>query len=253
MDLSALSTSLPGTTAAESLLDEFKNAALSVTTLYKAANKAASASRAAGYQECLADLLQLLDSETSPDQIRNWALERLCDGNPARRPRTAAPAPTPTVAVPEENLPARTTATEEKEDARTAQSSAYNQPQTLADEMSEDSDAENVPTSIPPSSPLNFAQTSTPPTFSANMPSSSSFQPRSSAFSFRSDMRVPRHPPSIPEQPAFGMNQQSPRNRPQGQMPGPVAGNKRRVPYDFFEMAAASAERTNSGKRGRLG
>lgn len=66
----------------EPLLDVFKAAALSVTKLYKisAANEARA--RVDGYQECLEDLLDLLDKEGSSlgeaahSRLRKWATDR---------------------------------------------------------------------------------------------------------------------------------------------------------------------------------
>ncbi|RDA87178.1 hypothetical protein CP532_4242 [Ophiocordyceps camponoti-leonardi (nom. inval.)] len=67
----------------EQLLDVFKAAALSVTKLYKTSALAESRARTEGYQECLQDLLMLLDRENLGLRdgegwtIRAWATERL--------------------------------------------------------------------------------------------------------------------------------------------------------------------------------
>jgi hypothetical protein len=66
----------------EQLLQAFKNAALSVTNLYKSAVTDQNNSRAAGYQDALDDLLRFLDSENLGLQdgegwrVRQWATER---------------------------------------------------------------------------------------------------------------------------------------------------------------------------------
>lgn len=88
----SLNTSLPGASAGkqaaqndspEQLLDAFKNAALSVTKLYKASAAAQSKARMDGYQDCLDDLLAFLDKERiglgngDGRRIRSWATERL--------------------------------------------------------------------------------------------------------------------------------------------------------------------------------
>lgn len=62
----------------EELLDVFKAAALSVTKLYKTSTSAQSKARIDGYQDCLEDLLALLDKGV-PDvrAVRRWAADRL--------------------------------------------------------------------------------------------------------------------------------------------------------------------------------
>ncbi|KAI1608738.1 hypothetical protein EDD37DRAFT_389168 [Exophiala viscosa] len=80
----SLNTSLPSTRPPppEQLLQAFKNAALSVTNLYKSAVTDQNASRQAGYQEALEDLLSFLDRENLGLQdgegwrVRQWATER---------------------------------------------------------------------------------------------------------------------------------------------------------------------------------
>ncbi|KAF3760847.1 hypothetical protein M406DRAFT_343015 [Cryphonectria parasitica EP155] len=76
--------------APEQLVDVFRTAALSVTKLYKSSITAQQKARAAGYQDCLDDLLQFLDREHlglddgEGWKIRAWANERLeaRDGSP---------------------------------------------------------------------------------------------------------------------------------------------------------------------------
>ncbi|OCT52935.1 hypothetical protein CLCR_10722 [Cladophialophora carrionii] len=80
----SLNTSLPSARPAppEALLQAFRTAALSVTNLYKSAVTDQNASRQAGYQEALADLLSFLDRENLGLQdgegwrVRQWATER---------------------------------------------------------------------------------------------------------------------------------------------------------------------------------
>ena len=80
----SLNTSLPSTRPAppEQLLQLFRTAALSVTNLYKSAVTDQNASRQAGYQEAMADLLGFLDRENLGLQdgegwrVRQWATER---------------------------------------------------------------------------------------------------------------------------------------------------------------------------------
>ncbi|KIX95312.1 uncharacterized protein Z520_08829 [Fonsecaea multimorphosa CBS 102226] len=80
----SLNTSLPSTRPAppEQLLQAFRTAALSVTNLYKSAVTDQNASRQAGYQDALEDLLSFLDKENLGLQdgegwrVRQWATER---------------------------------------------------------------------------------------------------------------------------------------------------------------------------------
>ncbi|KAF7554819.1 hypothetical protein G7046_g6711 [Stylonectria norvegica] len=86
-----LNASLPGgagkqpalSETPEQLLDVFKQAALSVTKLYKTSALAQSKARSYGYQDCLDDLLSFLDKQNmglddgEGWKIRRWATERL--------------------------------------------------------------------------------------------------------------------------------------------------------------------------------
>ncbi|KAL1902959.1 hypothetical protein Sste5346_000871 [Sporothrix stenoceras] len=62
----------------EELLDVFKAAALSVTKLYKTSAAVQSKARIEGYQDCLEDLLTLLEkNDVDVRTIRRWVVERL--------------------------------------------------------------------------------------------------------------------------------------------------------------------------------
>lgn len=62
----------------EELLDVFKAAALSVTKLFKTSTAAQSKARVDGYQDCLEDLLAVIDKgDADVRSIRRWVLERL--------------------------------------------------------------------------------------------------------------------------------------------------------------------------------
>lgn len=89
----SLNTSLPTSSPRrrdppEQLLQAFRSAALSVTTLYKTAASDQANSHQAGYQEALDDLLTFLDHENlglgdgEGWRVRQWATERL-DGTQA--------------------------------------------------------------------------------------------------------------------------------------------------------------------------
>ncbi|KAI9823195.1 MAG: hypothetical protein M1832_002639 [Thelocarpon impressellum] len=86
----SLNTSLPTSSPKghrrdppEQLLQAFRSAALSVTTLYKTAAADQERSHQAGYQEALDDLLAFLDHENlglddgEGWKVRQWATERL--------------------------------------------------------------------------------------------------------------------------------------------------------------------------------
>ncbi|KAL2408132.1 hypothetical protein ABEF95_002855 [Exophiala dermatitidis] len=80
----SLNTSLPSARPPPpvELLQAFRNAALSVTNLYKSAVTDQNISRQAGYQEAVADLLSWMDDENIGLQdgegwrVRQWATER---------------------------------------------------------------------------------------------------------------------------------------------------------------------------------
>jgi hypothetical protein len=87
-----LDTSLPGTSPSKSssseasdLLNAFKAAAISVTTLYKTAVDHKGRARVEGYQDALDELLAFMDKEDiglsdgEGWKIRQWATERLDD------------------------------------------------------------------------------------------------------------------------------------------------------------------------------
>jgi hypothetical protein len=81
--MKSLGGSLPAASPPEQLLGAFKEAALSVTKLYKLANADHSRARAEGYQDALDELLSFLDKEDiglsdgEGWRIRRWATERL--------------------------------------------------------------------------------------------------------------------------------------------------------------------------------
>ncbi|KAI9758912.1 MAG: hypothetical protein M4579_002723 [Chaenotheca gracillima] len=89
----SLGTSLPGSPSKgrqdnppEHLLQAFRSAALSVTTLYKTAASEQAHARQAGYQDALDDLLGFLDrgelgfGDGEGWKVRQWATERLEGG-----------------------------------------------------------------------------------------------------------------------------------------------------------------------------
>ncbi|KAG9250190.1 uncharacterized protein F5Z01DRAFT_417031 [Emericellopsis atlantica] len=94
----------------EQLLDVFKSAALSVTKLYRSSVAAETRARAEGYQDCLDDLLGLLEKESqflgesSRSRLHRWITDRRAgrEASPAvaesdeDEPDKSAPVPTST-------------------------------------------------------------------------------------------------------------------------------------------------------------
>src|SRR3954452_21803792 len=95
MDLSALHTTLPGHSPQHSsnseaatspdaiLLQAFKDAAKSVTLLYKNSVSANTTSRQEGYHEALSDVLEVLDTEAAHNdpsfalvRLREWIIQQ---------------------------------------------------------------------------------------------------------------------------------------------------------------------------------
>ncbi|EME82743.1 uncharacterized protein MYCFIDRAFT_211140 [Pseudocercospora fijiensis CIRAD86] len=85
-----LSTSLPRQRGEYDLAADFRNAARSVTDLYRNAVASQNTARAGGYQDALDDLLAFLDKENlglmdgEGWRVRQWATERL-DTDPTRQ------------------------------------------------------------------------------------------------------------------------------------------------------------------------
>ncbi|RPA78583.1 hypothetical protein BJ508DRAFT_154263 [Ascobolus immersus RN42] len=240
MDLSALSGSLPANQKppSDNVLDEFKTAALSVTRLYKAASKAADAARVEGYQNCLGDLLTLLeaDPQLHPTTIRAWALERYHAADRERRAGST-----------EEELRGgreemeRDTAMETNDHGATDQSSM-----NVGNQYTQ----EDTPTHSPAPS---FSQAPAMMSIPTEMQSWSAQPPSAPNFTFRSEMRAPRHPPPPMGDTCFNLNNAArPHHVQQIRTPPASAGHKRR--FEIFEQAAASAERANNNafKRNKM-
>lgn len=191
----SLNTSLPSTRPPppEQLLQAFKNAALSVTNLYKSAVTDQNTSRQAGYQEALEDLLSFLDRENLGLQdgegwrVRQWATERY-DGTAHQhgnesddehnevypRPRSLTPGKEePPASSPAEHEPARAesaTQTDEPDsstDPEPAASTAVfqfkaNQSTSHSDDMQTDEDGHGVNAAEASSSSSTSASSSAP-------------------------------------------------------------------------------------------
>jgi hypothetical protein len=239
MDLSALSGSLPPNQKppSDNVLDEFKTAALSVTRLYKAASKAADAARVEGYQNCLGDLLTLLeaDPQLHPTTIRAWALERYHAADRERRAGST-----------EEELRG---GREEMERDTAMDTNDHGTSEHSSMNMTSQYTQVDTPTQSPAPS---FDQASAMLSVPAEMQTWSP-QPPTASFTFRSDMRVPRHPPPPLGDTSFNLNSAArPHHVQQIRTPPASAGHKRR--FEIFEQAAASAERANNNafKRNKM-
>ncbi|KIW68957.1 hypothetical protein PV04_04868 [Phialophora macrospora] len=179
----SLNTSLPSARPAppEALLQAFRTAALSVTNLYKSAVTDQNASRQAGYQEALADLLSFLDRENLGLQdgegwrVRQWATERY-DGSAVlhqndsddersesgQRPRSMTPTrEQPVTTPPEQPEQPRTESATQTEDSPASATQEQSAPPIFhfsgntgsipSDDMQTDEDG-NASTDAPPSS-----------------------------------------------------------------------------------------------------
>ncbi len=263
MDLTSLSSNLPRNnpslhddqtdseveSSSALLMSNFKQAALTVTTLYKSAaaelDRSRKEGRLEGYNDCLDDLLTLLvkiegraDANTT-EQLRQWAL--------SRRRKVGRPKPRKQQA----DRTDRDTSVESDTPTERPRSSSPPFPHG----------AETLP-------PNCRSKPSNPP------PRTSLNPPQAPAFTFRSDQHLPRHVPPPPEtvdvelpDTDFNSPPSSPQIIPQGGYhsrssrsslpPGNGhgtprrAGNKRRFGNlnDFFDLAGV--EKMHMGKKGR--
>ncbi|RPB21269.1 hypothetical protein L211DRAFT_870108 [Terfezia boudieri ATCC MYA-4762] len=272
MDLTSLSSTLPGQSRNSQyeypLMSAFKQAAMSVTTLYKSANTEIVRARKQGYQDALNDLLHLINSDriyTNSEviKIREWGLSRrrksggdgesgACRSDPVdesedeRGQSQTAPSSSP---IRESEPPVELQPQEQHAPSEPASSSSY----------------DNIPASPSPPKVYHPVPKEIP-----------------QSFSFRSNHHLPKHvppPPRVPyledielpdtmpdspmstsssgEQALHHINHRnfspSPHRNPSGAW-------KRRFPLDFLELAAmAEKEKAayagmefNGNKRGRM-
>ena len=245
----------------EQLIQAFKNAALSVTNLYRTAEADESRARQAGYQEALDDLLTYLDKENiglddgEGWRIRKWATEHL-DNHPNAQGSSESDEERVEVVK-----PARSTSLMNHSRLPVQNTRKVKNPSETSSPVREEE--------LPPTAPPSVAS---PPNISAQS---------SGIFTFRSahpnlqdaDMQSPEiatinlsHPePSVQSQtsPAITVNvlprgPRTSRGSRQSQRPSTVrslgigAGSKRRIPFsDYFDLG--SIEGPGGGnKRGRM-
>jgi len=274
----SLNTSLPratprrpaaGPQAPEDILSAFKAAALSVTTLYRAAANDQVRSRAAGYQDALDDILAFLDKENiglgdgEGWRVRRWATERL-DGS--ERPEND----------------------DEEEETSQEEERLRHQSPEQARETAHGQQPEQIPQQQQTPAPSESASATMPPTtvFGNNQQQSPSTPP---AFLFRSTHSYPtnhdrevnmdtadtpdheqqphdtqsetpvrmEHPPKQRNRANRNTNSRSNNTN---RTLGTGAGTKRRVPFDdFFNISGMNFDTSakdgsshdRGGKRGR--
>lgn len=266
------------------LMSAFKQAALSVTTLYKCANTEIERARKQGYQDALDDLLHLINSDrinpnTEITKIREWGL--------ARRRRGSLDGENGT-----RNCESTVDESEdERIQARTAGSSSpirdSEQSTTLLPPPPPPSSSLPPPPPPPPlpatqQPPLQPALSTSMPTYEfIPAPPAPPQAHRLLPFTFRANHGLPRHIPPPPKIPTLedielpdtmpdsplttALGDQSLHHIHHGSFSPssnrtPSGAWKRRFPLDFLELAAmAEKEKTayagiefGGGKRGRM-
>jgi len=276
-----LRTSLPSTSRRqasqppEDLIQAFKQAALSVTALYKTAGAEQARAYQEGYQDVLEELLRFLDKENLGLQdgegwrVRQWATERY-QGSSQQ---------------------AQGTSDNEEEaeyETRARSSSPISQRKDVVDNVQAQaavptpapppapppapSPAENTPGTEIPSRPLTAPPTVPNPSESPTRSSINNFTIPSSDFTFRSsafqtpsthDIDMTNEEPNTNNTSANGHTLQvnlfprqprssRPNNRPSNRSLGPGAGSKRNFPLiDFFDIGGFNGKDGSQGGGGK--
>lgn len=277
MDLTSLSSTLPSQSRGSresqydyppaDLMSAFKQAAMSVTTLYKCANTEIERARKQGYQDALDDLLHLINSDrvyanSEVVKIREWAL--------SKRRKAGADG---------QGGVHRGDSVDETEDERGQSRAAGSSSPIREAEPPIQAQTQQQPMPSDPVSSPSYESTPTPP----SPPQAYRPSPKEvpSSFSFRSHCHVPRHSPSTPKVPILedielpDTMSESPVSTPLSEQSlhhithsnfSPTSqrsssgGWKRRFPFDFLELAAmAEKEKAHyagmefgNNKRGRM-
>ncbi|KAL9640048.1 MAG: hypothetical protein Q9164_000533 [Protoblastenia rupestris] len=246
----------------EQLIQAFKNAALSVTNLYKTAAADEVRARQAGYQDALDDILTFLDRENiglddgEGWRIRQWATKRLDDspgahigsdsdddkGDAARPARSASPAT--------HQKPGR----QDTEQQRQASVSS--------------SPVRDLPNAVPVQSPTlqNEVILQAPETFTfhSSIPYPQEMETQTSGVA-TIDVSQSENPAQTQASPAIrvevvprgsrasrGANRHTSRASAARQL-GSGAGSKRRIPFgDYFDIGSLGEGPAGGGKRGRF-
>lgn len=240
----------------EDLVQFFKNAALSVTNLYRTAEASEQRGRQHGYQDALDELLAFLDKENiglcdgEGWQVRQWATERLND-QPANQAGSES----------------------DDEKAETVRQTRSTSPSNHQRPMGPLSDPPDQRSSSSPGSTLSSTLDQQP-----HRVHETPSLPTSDVFTFRSAYQVPQdtniHPPDvanidllgtdiigqtrptsavtvnvIPRNPKSSRTIRNTARATTARSLGNGAGTKRRVPFgDYFDLASLEGV-----KRGKLG
>lgn len=282
-----LSTSLPQTSRRRTdptadLLPDFKQAALSVTNLYKAAHSAQTKARAAGYQDALDDLLAFLDKENlglmdgEGWRVRQWATQNL-DGDDIL-PQQPEAIPTRTSGEDDSDIRNATERDEDKEDDTYPTSNAdrtvdMSSSALTAESAEEDVSSQRRVVSEPPQTqPQHFEQPHPPRgdfTFQSSYSNGHNHDRDPAQSGMDLDSATTQSPIFLPSAapPTADAVRLLPRaarnvrhaghNRRADQRGAPLnfnlgngAGNKRKMPYsDFFDISGFSdnADRKDNG------
>ena len=237
----------------EELLLAFKEAATSVTKLYKQTHAEVDKAQQAGYQEAIGDLLSFLDRQRlglddgEGWEVRKWATERLDSSIPVNMVGTG------------------NESEEEKEGdgpalnlSQVARSSAP--PESSPSARRRSSTSRSPPRAVSATGPPPLGQHQHPTQFKSDV---FTFQ-TSHPYSHDTDMQVQEATSELPSQPTVRVEvhsraiRQSPRQNsrftPKGALRvGPGAGTKRKAPLvDFFDMnGIVEARDTTPTKRFR--
>ena len=249
------------------LMSAFKQAALSVTTLYKSANAEIENSQKQGYQDCLDDLLSLLSSDrihrnSEVAKVREWALSKRRRSNRGYQRSSS-----------------RHSRGDESERGYRSRTAGSRSPIIHSDQIHSTPMINHRMASVPPSSSPSAGTTPTPPSPQHNYRHQHPVE-HNGQFNFNHNHRMPRHPPPPLAMPlsasedielhdpdsdfpvATPLAEQAPHQfnstLAQTQHRSQTGAWKRRFPYDFLELAAmAEKEKAydreyGGNKRGRL-
>ena len=257
--MKSLNTSLPRASRPshppEQLLQAFKNAALSVTNLYRTAEASEHRSRQAGYQDALDELLAFLDQQNIGLEdgegwlIRRWATERL-DAQPTYHGGSESDEDRQ-----EAGKPTQSDNTQKKDDRRPRTNSIQREPPSSSPTPDGPPMVENVQvthedTIVPTREKFTFRSSyQYPQDVAAQQHSSTGVDIQSS------DIHESLQPkPSItvnvlPRSTRSSRGSRQVQRGPAARGLGIGAGTKRRVPYgEYFDLAGLEG---GGGKKGR--
>ncbi|KAI9882011.1 MAG: hypothetical protein M1823_006266, partial [Watsoniomyces obsoletus] len=269
----SLNTSLPSNRSSppEQLLQAFRAAALSVTTLYKTAASDQAQTRHAGYQEAMEDLLLFLDSEQlgfgdgEGWKVRQWATDRL--------DQSGAPSVSAAMDTDEEkpdqdragsSSPMVGQGEGESDERLSSNGHRHSSPMTTTSTTNPSLDPSVV--NIPPGTAFTFRSSIVPPRPSeletSNSesdvhppPSMTTTMTTTSPSRGGASVRVGVHPRMSRHRHSMNNGKSNPRSLGVGLSSlGAGAGFKRRMPFsEFFDITGVGNGREGMNKRGRFG